>query len=86
MGRSGPVTTRYVLGGGPRPLPHFDGLVKCIEDLFVSRKPVYPVERTLLTTGALAFLFESRAMRSRVRTPELNTSYQAPENAYFERA
>jgi hypothetical protein len=85
-GRSDSVATRYVLGDGPRPLPHFDGLVKCIEDLFVSRKPVYPVERTLLTTGALVFLFESRAARSRVRTSELNTSYQAPENAYFERA
>jgi hypothetical protein len=80
-----PVATRY-LNGGPRPLPHFDGLVKCIEDLFVSGRPVYPVERTLLTTGALAFLFESRAAKARVATPALDIRYRAPEYAYFERA
>jgi hypothetical protein len=84
--RAEPVATQFILEGASRPLPHFDGLVKCIEDLFVSRRPVYPVERTLLTTGALAFLFESRARRRRVPTPALSLSYQAPRNAYFERA
>ena len=39
-----------------RDLPHFDGLVHCIEEMFVTRRAVYPVERTVLTTGALAFL------------------------------
>jgi hypothetical protein len=85
-GRADPVATRYVLADAPRPLPHFDGLVKCIEDLFVGRKPVYPVERTLLATGALAFLFEARSRRARVPTPELNVSYRAPAKAYFERS
>jgi hypothetical protein len=84
--RAEPVATRYVNGGGPRPLPHFDGLVKCIEDLFVSGRPDYPAERTLLTTGALAFLFESRAAKARIPTPGLSISYTAPEHAYFERA
>jgi hypothetical protein len=84
--RAEPVAAQFILEGASRPLPHFDGLVKCIEDLFVSRRPVYPVERTLLTTGALAFLFESRARRRRVPTPALSVSYQAPQNAYFERA
>ncbi len=84
-GRPEPMATQFVLNSASRPLPHFDGLVKCIEDLFVSGQPAYPVERTLLTTGALAFLFESRERQSRVVTPELNVRYKPPEHAYFER-
>lgn len=75
----GPVDKR-------RPLPHFDGLVHCIEEMFVTGKPVYPVERTLLTTGTLAFLFESRRKRGRVETPELAVKYSAPRHAYFQHA
>jgi hypothetical protein len=70
---------------GHRALPHFDGLVHSIEEMFVSGKPFYPVERTLLTTGALAFLFESRG-KGRVETPELNIRYRAPRDTFFQRA
>jgi hypothetical protein len=75
----GPVPER-------RDLPHFDGLTHCIEELFVTGKPVYPVERTLLTTGTLAFLFESREKKARVDTPQLDVRYRAPENTYFQRS
>ena len=68
-----------------RDLPHFDGLTHCIEELFVTRRPVYPVERTLLTTGVLAFLFESRERKARVDTPELALRYSAPPDTYFQR-
>ena len=69
-----------------RDLPHFDGLTHCIEELFVTGKPVYPVERTLLTTGMLAFLFESREKKARIDTPQLDVRYRAPENTYFQRS
>jgi hypothetical protein len=69
-----------------RDLPHFDGLTHCIEELFVTGKPVYPVERTLLTTGVLAFLFESREKKARVDTPQLDVQYRAPEHTYFQRS
>lgn len=69
-----------------RPLPHFDGLVKCIEDMFVTGKPAYPVERTLLTTGALALLFESKKRLARVKTPELAISYQSPKEIFVQKS
>ncbi|MDE0105138.1 MAG: hypothetical protein OXN89_22400 [Bryobacterales bacterium] len=69
-----------------RDLPHFDGLTHCIEELFVSGRPIYPVERTLLTTGVLAFLFESRERKGKVDTPELGVTYSAPADTYFQRS
>jgi hypothetical protein len=44
----------------------------------------YPVERTLLTTGALSFLMESwHQGQKRIETPMLNISYGAPEHSYY---
>ena len=80
------VSTHFGQIPQTRDLPHFDGLTHCIEELFVSGKPVYPVERTLLTTGVLAFLFESRERKSRVDTPELGVTYSAPTDTYFQRS
>ncbi|MEO7650108.1 MAG: hypothetical protein ABIZ80_06545, partial [Bryobacteraceae bacterium] len=68
-----------------RKLANFDGLVHCIEELFVSGQPVYPVERTLLTTGALAALFDSRETQKKVFTPGLKITYHAPAKAYFQK-
>jgi len=70
----------------PRQLAHFDGLVHCMEEMFITGKPLYPVERTLLTTCALSVLFESRAWKKRIETPELNISYRAPRDAYYQRS
>ena len=81
-----PVATHFGLVTKSRDLPHFDGLVRCIEELFVTRRPVYPVERTLLVSGALDLLFESRVRKQRVETPELKVVYRAPKKAYFQRA
>ncbi len=69
-----------------RDLPHFDGLVHAIEELFVTGKPLYPVERTLLTTCTLSLLFESRTWKRRLETPELHITYRAPRDTYFQRS
>ena len=69
-----------------RPLAHFDGLVHCMEEMFVTGKPLYPVERTLLTTCALSLLFESRAWKKRIETRELDIVYTAPRDAYHQRS
>jgi hypothetical protein len=54
--------------------------------MFVTGRPVYPVERTLLTTGALALLFESRFQKKRIATPGLKVAYRPPRNTYFQRS
>jgi hypothetical protein len=71
-------TTYYNQGFRMRPLPHFDGLVHCIEELMVTKKSPYPHERTLLATGALCQLFESKRRGNvRVETPMLQVNYMA---------
>jgi hypothetical protein len=80
------VSTHFGQIPETRDLPHFDGLTYCIEELFVTAKPVYPVERTLLTTGMLALLFESREKKERIDTPQLDVRYRAPEHTYFQRS
>lgn len=84
-GRPAPIATCFGASSG-RPLKHFDGLVDCIEEMFVTGKPVYPVERTLLTSGALDFLMESLYQGRRIETPELKVVYRAPAKDYFQRA
>ena len=83
-------TAATFFGPGPnakaRELPHFDGLVHCAEEMFITGKPLYPVERTLLTTCTLSMLFESRAWKKRIETPELNIAYRVPRDTYFQRA
>jgi len=69
-----------------RTLPHFDGLVHNIEEMMLSGKAPYPVERTVLTTGALAHLFESIRTGKRVETPELGIAYKAPDPPYVQTA
>jgi hypothetical protein len=56
-----------------------------MEEMFVTGTPLYPVERTLLTTCALSILFESRAWKKRIETAELNIAYRAPRSSYFQK-
>lgn len=59
------------------PLPHFSYLGLNVQDMFVTGRPRYPVERTLLVTGAMAALMES-AWRDQARlpTPHLDITYE----------
>jgi hypothetical protein len=54
----------------------FMALSNAIQQFFVRRESPYPVERTLLTTGALAAAVDARASGEPVETPHLNISYQ----------
>ena len=84
-GQDRPVASHFGFVDGGRDLPHFDGLTRCIEELFVTGKAVYPVERTLLTSGALSFLFESMG-KGRLATPELKISYRSPRDIFVQKS
>lgn len=55
---------------------HFSFLVGHVAAMMVTSKPSYPVERTLLTTGMLAFLMDSKSSSHRkITTDALDVRY-----------
>lgn len=74
-GRSEPLACWYDL---PKPQrDHFSFLVQHAARMMVTGKPDYPVERTLLTTGMIDLVLESRAKgHKRIETPQLNVAYR----------
>ena len=58
------------------PYPHFSYLGLNVQRMFVTGQPQYPVERTLLVSGVLDALMESRRRgHVRLETPHLAISY-----------
>ena len=78
----------FYLHGDPH--PHFSFLSLNAQDLFLTGQPTYPVERTLLVSGALEALLDSRHRgHVRIETPHLDVSYRSfserPRRAMLER-
>lgn len=84
-GQSEPAGTSMSAPAG-RPLPNWDALVRCVDLFLETGIPAAPVERTLLTTGALAFCFESKRAGKRMETPQLKIAYETRANNWFETA
>jgi len=89
-GRGEPFSTQMYL-----PMPpvrttqanFFSPLVNHIENMFLTGRPSYPVERTLLTTGLTAAGVESLYRnQARVATPPLAIRYRAPRESKFWRS
>ncbi len=60
-----------------RPAAHFGLLVDGIQQMMMSGKPAWPVERTLLTSGMLdALLLSHTRGGTLIETPELRVEYQ----------
>jgi len=58
-----------------------------MEKMFLSGKPTYPIERTLLTTGLTAAGVDSLYRnQQRVATPHLAISYLPTRESTFERS
>ena len=65
-------------GDAGRPHAHFSYLSLNVEEMFLTGKPQYPVERTLLTTGVLEAALTSRYEgHVRLETPWLDVTYQS---------
>ena len=63
---------------------NFSMLVHGIAQMYNTGKPSHPVERTLLTTGALSYLMESAYQgHKRLETPMLKVSYKAPTHSFY---
>ncbi len=61
-----------------RPFMHFTYLLKGVEKMMVSGQPTWPVERTLLTSGVLDAVLQSRRRDGEiVETPQLGIAYQS---------
>lgn len=63
-----------------------EALASHVEKFLATGKPPYPIERTLLTSGTLDLVLESRVQQSkRLETPELDIRYAPPADSGFMR-
>jgi hypothetical protein len=74
-GQEKPLGTHFYLQQ-PDPFAHFGHLLRAIDAMMQTGHPVYPVERTLLTTGILdAVMISKHEKYRRVDTPHLDFRY-----------
>jgi len=82
--KSRPVVDSTLCYVPPENSNNFSMLVHGIVQMFKTGTTPYPVERTLLTTGALTFLMESASRgHERVETPALRVAYTAPVQSFY---
>src|SRR5262249_4487180 len=75
-GKAKTVGTQFYLPQ-PDPVSHFTNLVKAIDAMMRTGHAVFPVERTLLTTGILDAIMTSKAEKGRrIETPHLAIKYR----------
>jgi hypothetical protein len=71
------LASEFYLQNGP-PHAHFSYLSLNVEEMFLTGRPSYPVERTLLTTGVLEAALDSRHRgHVRMETPHLDVRYES---------
>jgi hypothetical protein len=86
QGQTEPLSTLFYLPGGPN-VQYSAVLMSKVEEMFLTGKVPYPVERTLLTTGLVAAGMRSLASgQKRLPTPHLAIRYQGPQESVFARS
>jgi hypothetical protein len=76
-------STQFYLSAGSN-VTYSACLMGKVEEMIISGRAPYPVERTLLVSGTLERCLESRINgHRRIATPELKFSYQAPKTSQF---
>jgi hypothetical protein len=82
-GRPEPLSTLFYLPPNPN-VVYSAALMEKAEQMFLTGKAAYPVERTLLTSGLVAAAMQSLADgQKRLATPHLAVRYQAPRESTF---
>lgn len=82
-GKAEPLSTLFYLPPNPN-VVYSAALMSKAEEMFVTGKPPYPIERTLLTTGLVAAGMESLGKgQRRLETPKLAIRYQGPRESQF---
>ncbi len=72
----GVISTQFLLTPVPN-VTYSACLVQKIEEMFMTRRAPYPIERTLLTSGILESCLESKKQGSvRLETPALSVTYR----------
>ena len=85
-GRRDLVSTRFFIDPNS-PRNFFSPQVNAMEQMFLTGKPTFPIERTLLTTGLTAAGVESLWLgQKRIETPHLAIRYQPTEESTFWRS
>jgi hypothetical protein len=78
-----PLSTLFYLPPDPN-VAYSAVLMSKVEKMFLTGKPAYPVERTLLTSGLVAAGMQSLTSgQKRMETPHLGIRYEAPRESNF---
>ena len=84
-GSAQPLSTLFYLPPNPN-VAYSAVLMSKVENMFLTGKPPYPIERTLLTTGLVAAGMQSLAAGKRLETPHLAIRYEPPRESGFAQA
>src|SRR5205085_4423270 len=78
-----PLSTLFYLPPNPN-VTYSAALMSKAEEMFLTGKAPYPVERTVLTTGLVVAALQSLGSgQKRLETPHLAVRYQAPRESTF---
>jgi hypothetical protein len=82
-GQAEPLSTLFYLPPNPN-VAYSAALMSKVEEMFVTEKAPYPIERTLLTTGLVAAgMLSLGSGQKRIHTPHLSIRYQAPRASLY---
>ena len=82
-GKTRPLSTQFLLPPTPN-VTYSYCLMRAVEQMLVTGKAPYPVERTLLTSGILEACLTSRLEGNvHLETPHLSVAYQPPRESLF---
>ncbi len=85
-GQSQLISTLFHLPPNPN-VVYSAALMSKVEEMFMTGKAPYPVERTLLTSGLVAAgLLSLASGQKRIETPHLSVRYRSPQESQFWRS